>query len=73
MRDLNVAVARFDDRRVKVIAAVDTTIVSPLTVSGVVRSLGCWSTEAWACLPGSCLHRLCREPDLLAVAWPQQP
>ena len=50
VRDLNVAVARFDDRRIEVIAnglplwngaqlAVDTTIVSPLTANGVARSL----------------------------------
>ena len=45
VRDLNVAVSRFDDRRIEVIAnglplwngaqiAVDTTIVSPLTAAG---------------------------------------
>ena len=50
VRDLNVVVARFDDRRIEVIAnglplwngaqlAVDTTIVPPLTANGVARSL----------------------------------
>ena len=49
VRDLNVAVSRFDDRRIEVIAnglplwngaqlAVDTTIVSPLTAAGEARS-----------------------------------
>ena len=49
VRDLNVAVSRFDDRRIEVIAnglplwngaqlAVDTTIVSPLTAAGGARS-----------------------------------
>ena len=49
VRDLNVAVSRFNDRRIEVIAnglplwngaqlAVDTTIVSPLTAAGEARS-----------------------------------
>ena len=45
VRDLNVAVSRFDDRRIEVIAngslcgiAVDTTMVSPLTAAGEARS-----------------------------------